>query len=283
MIMDLTKELEVPFTPAPWLPGPHWMTVYGSVARLPPIVRFRRERWELPDGDFVDVDRLPAATVDAPLVVICHGLEGSSRSGYVLGLARELSSRGWACWRSTFAAARGAQPPAALLSFGRDRRPASRDGASRRRAPRPRPWSGRLLPGGNVVCKLLAEGQLPDEVRAAAVVSVPFDLGLCCRAIDGEGFFLGVPRTVSAAAREKALKKAQRFPRELDAAAVRRARSLRGFDDAVTAPLHGFTDAMDYYTRCSSGPLLGRVDRPLHILHAEDDPLIPPEAIPPEP
>jgi hypothetical protein len=133
----------------------------------------------------------------------------------------------------------------------------------------------------NAVAKLLAEGGLPDEVRAAAVVSVPFDLGLCCRAIDSPGFFpLLYRRRFLRQLRRKALEKARRFPLEINVPAVKAARMLREFDDAVTAPLHGFADAMDYYTRCSSGPLLGRVDRPLHILHAEDDPMIPVEAIP---
>jgi predicted alpha/beta-fold hydrolase len=256
------------------------MTVYGSVARLPRRIGFRRERWELPDGDFLDVDRL-SSPPSAPLVVICHGLEGSSRSGYVLGLAADLSSRGLGVVAMNFRGCSGElnRLPRFYHSgeTGDLRYVLSRLAAE---GPRPLGLAGFSL-GGNVVAKLLAEG-VPEEVRAAAVVSVPFDLGLCCRAIDGPGFF---PRLYRARflrqLRRKALEKARRFPREIDARAVRAVRTLREFDDTVTAPLHGFSDAMDYYTRSSSGPLLGKIARPLHILHAEDDPMIPVEAIPP--
>jgi predicted alpha/beta-fold hydrolase len=270
----------VTFVPAKWLSNPHWMTVYGSVARLPRHIGFRRERWELPDGDFLDVDRL-SPTGGAPLVIICHGLEGSSRSGYVVGLAADLSSRGLGVVAMNFRGCSGElnRLPRFYHSgeTGDLRYVIERLAAEGRR--RPLGLAGFSL-GGNVVAKLLAEG-VPDEVRAAAVVSVPFDLGLSCRAIDGPGFFPRLYRErFLRRLRKKALEKARRFPREIDARAVKAARKLREFDDAVTAPLHGFADAMDYYTRCSSGPMLGKITRPLHILHAEDDPMIPVEAIP---
>jgi predicted alpha/beta-fold hydrolase len=266
------------FSPSSWLPGPHWMTVYGSVARLPPKVAFRRERWELPDGDFLDVDRLPGER----LVIICHGLEGSSRSGYVLGLARELAALGLGVAALNFRGCSGElnrlprfyhSGETGDLRYVVERLSSQHASIA---------LAGFSL-GGNVVVKYLAEGNVPDAVRAAAVVSVPFDLGLCCRAIDGPGFFPLIYRErFLRRLRRKALEKAERFPHKIDARRVRASRSLRGFDDAVTAPLHGFSDATDYYARSSAGPLLGRVDRPLHILHAEDDPLIPREAVPTE-
>jgi predicted alpha/beta-fold hydrolase len=258
------------------------MTVYGSVARLPPRVPYRRERWELPDGDFLDVDRLPGSP-DAPLVVICHGLEGSSQSGYVLGLARELASRGLAVAALNFRGCSGEMNRLPRFYHSGETGDLGQV-VARLAAERP----GRVMGlagfslGGNVVSKFLSEGRVADEVKAAAVVSVPFDLGLCCRAIDGDGFFPYVYRErFLGRLRKKALEKARRFPQILNARAVKSVRTLRGFDDTVTAPLHGFADATDYYMRCSSGPLLGKVDRPLHILHAEDDPLIPREAVPP--
>jgi predicted alpha/beta-fold hydrolase len=274
----------VTFVPARWLSNPHWMTVYGSVARLPPRVSSARERWELPDGDFLDVDRVPAATPDAPLVIICHGLEGSSRSGYVLGLALELTARGLGVVALNFRGCSGELNR--LARFYHSGETGDLAHVVRRiAAERPRRALGLagFSLGGNVVAKYLAERDVPDEVRAAAVVSVPFDLGLCCRAIDGPGFFPFVYRErFLRRLRKKAVEKASRFPRKFDVPAIRAARTLRGFDDVVTAPLHGFADAMDYYTRSSSGPLLARVNLPLFILHAEDDPLIPREAIPAE-
>src|SRR4051812_2483741 len=71
------------------------MTIYGSLARLPRRLGLTRERWELPDGDFLDVDRLKGARADAPLVIVCHGLEGSSEAGYVRGVLAEARAHEW--------------------------------------------------------------------------------------------------------------------------------------------------------------------------------------------
>ncbi len=260
------------------------MTVYGSVARLPRRLALQRERWELSDGDFVDVDRLPGARPETPLVVICHGLEGSSGSGYVLGLAGELSSLGLAVLALNCRGCSG--EPNRLPRFYHSGETGDLREVMRRLAVE---QPGRALGlagfslGGNVTVKYLAEGDLPDELKAAAVVSVPFDLELCCRAIDGPGLLAKMYRDrFLRRLKPKALAKAARFPHEIDAAAVKNARLLREFDEAVTAPLHGFADALDYYRRSSSGPLMARVARPLHVLHAEDDPMVPRQSLPVE-
>jgi uncharacterized protein len=274
--------MKTSFEPASWLPGPHLMTVYGSVARLPRNPGYRRERWELPDGDFLDVDRLPGAGPDAPVVVICHGLEGSSRSGYVVGLAEELAARGLGVLAMNFRGCSGEMNR--LPRFYHSGETGDlRHVMTRLSEEQPRRALGLagFSLGGNVAVKFLAERRVPDELRAAAVVSVPFDLGLCCRAIDAPGFAPWMYRErFLRRLRRKALQKARRFPAKIDAPAVERAQRLKDFDDAVTAPLHGFSDAVDYYTRSSSGPLIRKVDRPLFVLHAADDPLIPPEAMP---
>jgi hypothetical protein len=200
----------------------------------------------------------------------------------VLGLLRELTTRGLGAVALNFRGCSGELNRLARFyhsgETGDLRHVVARVAAERPR--RALGLAGFSL-GGNVVAKYLAEKNLPDEVRAAAVVSVPFDLGLSSLAIDGPGFFPFIYRErFLRRLRKKAIEKASRFPHLFDAPAIRAARTLRGFDDLVTAPLHGFHDAMDYYTRSSSGPLLERVKTPLFILHAEDDPLIPRDAIP---
>jgi predicted alpha/beta-fold hydrolase len=137
--------------------------------------------------------------------------------------------------------------------------------------------------GGNVAAKWLGErgADLPAEVRAGAVISVPFDLAACARALDGPGFWPLVYRErFLRMLRRKAVAKAQRFPGLLDATAVRAARTFREFDDRATAPLHGFADAGDYWSRCSAGRFLPGVRRPLLALAAADDPMVPAGALP---
>jgi predicted alpha/beta-fold hydrolase len=274
----------VPYSPARWLPGPHAMTVYARLARPLPRPRARRERVELPDGDFVDVDRFDAPEPDAPVLVVCHGLEGSSRTPYVRGVVAQALARGLGAAALNFRGCSGepnrlprfyhsgeTEDLAALVA----RLAAERPG-------RPLLLCGFSL-GGNVVAKWMGDrgAALPAEVRAGAVISVPFDLDRCCGAIDGAGAMVAVYRArFLRTLRAKALAKAARFPRAIDAAAVRAARTIRGFDAAVTAPLHGFASAEDYYARASSGPGLGRVARPLLAISALDDPMVPRDALP---
>jgi TRAP-type C4-dicarboxylate transport system substrate-binding protein len=124
---------------------------------------------------------------------------------------------------------------------------------------------------------------LPPEVRGAAVVSVPFDLARSARAIDGPGFWSWVYRErFLRRLRAKALEKAARFPDRLDAAAIRAVTTFAGFDGAVTAPLHGFASAEDYWARCSAGRFVAGVRRPLLALAALDDPMVPGDTLPVE-
>jgi predicted alpha/beta-fold hydrolase len=266
-----------------WLPGRHAQTVFAALVRLPIRLPLVRERWELPDGDFLDVDRMKAPTPDAPVVVVCHGLEGSSRAGYVRGLMRELSRRGLGAVAVNFRGCSGElnrlprfyhSGETGDLAFVVDKLRGERPG-------RALGLAGFSL-GGNVVTKYLGErgDDVVSEVRAGAVVSVPFDLSQCCRALDGPGLMAWVYRErFLKRLRAKVAAKALLVP-GVDVAAADGARNLRDFDDRVTAPLHGFVGAEDYYTRCSSGPLLPAVRRPLYILAADDDPFIPSAAIP---
>jgi predicted alpha/beta-fold hydrolase len=260
------------------------MTVYATLARPFPRPRGARERVELADGDFVDVDRFERP--GAPLLLVCHGLEGSSRAHYVRGLVSLALARGLAAAALHFRGCSGT--PNRLARFYHSGDTGDLGAVAARlvaeRPGRPIVVAGFSL-GGNVVAKWFGdEGDgLPAEVRAGAVVSAPFDLDRCCTAIDGPGVMNLVYRErFLRQLRRKALAKAARFPGALDAERVRSARTLRAFDAAVTAPLHGFASAEDYYAHASSGPVLGRVRRPLLAISAEDDPMVPPDALPME-
>ena len=272
------------YAPARWLPGPHAMTVYANLARPHPQLLATRQRWELPDGDFVDVDRIAAPDPGAPVVVVCHGLEGSSTAGYVRAFAAEARRGGLAVLAMNFRGCSGEPNRLPRLYHSGDtgdlwevvrRLAAERPG-------RPILLAGYSL-GGNVVAKLLGDrgDDLPAELRAAAVISVPFDLAASARAIDGPGFMALVYRErFLRRLRRKALEKARRFPGLVDRRAVRSARSFAEFDERVTAPIHGFAGAADYWGRSSSGRTLPGVRRPLLAVASLDDPMVPPEALP---
>jgi predicted alpha/beta-fold hydrolase len=274
------------YAPARWLPGGHAQTVFANFARPLPRPRGERERWELPDGDFLDLDRFPGPYPDAPLLVVCHGLEGSSRAPYVRGLVAAALRRGLGALALNFRGCSG--EPNRLPRFYHSGETGDLDAVVRRAAAE-RPGRPLLLAGfslgGNVVAKYLGErgDHLPGEVRAGAVVSVPFDLARSAAALDGPGLMMRVYRErFLRRLRRKALAKARRFPEAIDAGRIAAARTFAAYDDALTAPLHGFASAEDYWTRCSSARFLPAVRRPLLALSSVDDPLVPAESLPVE-
>lgn len=277
------------FAAPTWLRNPHLMTITASIARVPPRLPLRRVRWELPDGDFMDADRLDAEDdtgrgAPAPLVLICHGLEGSSRASYVLGVMEKARACGLSSVALNFRSCSGAPNRLPRLYHSGE---TSDLGHAIERLLAERPGKPLALVGfslgGNVVAKYLGErgAAVPEGVRAGAVISVPFDLAGCSDAIDGPGLAALLYRErFLRKLRPKALAKARRFPGLIDPTRVRRARLLREFDDAVTGPLHGFADAADYYARSSSGPLLAAVRRPLLLISAKNDPFVPGATLP---
>ncbi len=274
------------YAPARWLPGAHAMTVYASVARVLPGPPARRERCELPDGDFLDLDFLGTPPPDAPTLLILHGLEGSSRAPYVRGLAVLALRAGLSPVALNFRGCSGT--PNRLPRFYHSGETGDLDHVVRRlaaaRPARPVVLAGFSL-GGNVVVKYLGErgDDLPPEVRGGAGISVPFDLARTARALDAPGFWNRVYRErFLRRLRSKALAKARRFPDRLDPDAILRARTFAAYDALVTARLHGFASAGDYWTRCSSGPFVAGVRRPLLLVSAVDDPIVPGDTVPVE-
>jgi predicted alpha/beta-fold hydrolase len=275
-----------PFAPAPLLGDADVQTVFANLWRPrpgPPVVR---ERWELPDGDFLDVDRVAGPTPDAPVAVLCHGLEGDSRTPYVRGLSRALAERGLAVVALNFRGCSG-EPNRLLRSYHSGETGDLAHAVERLAAERPgRPVvvAGFSL-GGNVVTKWLGElgDAAPAALRGGAAVSVPFDLAASGARLDGPGLMSWVYRErFLRRLRGKALEKARRFPGRIDAAALARLRTFLEFDDVVTAPIHGFASAADYYGRCSSGPFVERIRRPFLVLQAADDPMVPVASVPVE-
>jgi predicted alpha/beta-fold hydrolase len=282
-----------PYRPAWWLRNGHAQTIYAALLAPRPRVRYRRERWDTPDGDFIEldwavnpaleqhrIDLMEPATV--PLVVLFHGLEGSSRSHYALALMAEVLRRGW---RGAVVHFRGCGGEANRLPRAyHSGDSAEADWILRRfateRAGTPLYAAGVSL-GGNVLLKWLGEtgADARVSVQKAAAVSAPVDLMAAGAALD-RGFNLIYRRHFLATMRKKALEKLRHYPELYDAARVRAACTLREFDDLVTAPLHGFAGVDDYWTRASSKPWLRSIAVPTLMINARNDPFLPCDAMP---
>jgi predicted alpha/beta-fold hydrolase len=249
-------------------------------------VALRRERVEMADGDFVDLDWGPeSATTSAatPLVLVLHGLEGTSSSHYVVGLVRLIAARGWRPAVLYFRSCSGELNR--LPRFYHSGDTADLDAVVCRlleREPELRLGVIGVSLGGNVLLKWLGERDVdaPKQVAGAVAISVPFDLVHCARVLD-RGFERAVYTTnFLRSLKDKVREKAKRYPGFVDVEAVLRARTFGEYDRTLTAPLHGFADEHDYWTRSSCGPYLARIRRPVLLINALDDPFVPPSALP---
>lgn len=272
-----------PFRPAPWATGPHAQTLGARVLRSALDPGLRRECWETPDGDFLDVDLGPDPGRGAPVALVLHGLEGSARRRYVLSTCRQLLRHGVRPVAMNFRGCGGT--PNRLPRFyhsGETGDPAFVLERLRRLHPgRPLGAFGFSL-GGNALLKLL--GERPDGARsladAAVAISVPFDL-----AAGGEMLESTRMGRLYAAYFLRSLRRKVRLKVELlrglvDVDGALRARTLREFDEAATAPLHGFRSADHYYARSSSAGYLPGIRIPTLLIHSMDDPFLPPSAVP---
>jgi predicted alpha/beta-fold hydrolase len=219
---------------------------------------------------------------DAPLLLALHGLEGSSSSHYLRGLLGQARARGWRALALNFRGCSG-DMNRLVRSYHSGETGDLAEMVRRARAEADRIVLAGCSLGGNVLVKWLGEqgASVPGQIKAAVALSVPFDLALSARTLDGPGFWRWVYRTrFLRTLKRKSLQKLKRFPGAAEADRIRRARTLFEFDDALTARVHGFAGAEDYYARSSSGPFLERIRVPLLLLSAADDPFIPSDCIP---
>jgi predicted alpha/beta-fold hydrolase len=267
---------DIIYSPAWWIPGGHLQTLWGKLFRRQTPAPTVLERWDTPDGDFLEIHRL-AAEPGAPRMLLLHGLEGTVRSHYAQALLNEAARRGWGADLLIFRSC-GSQPNltrrfyhsgetsdvAFVLDRILDEFPSS-----------PLALAGVSL-GGNVLLKFLGErGQnLPPQLKAAAAVSVPFDLARSSRRIN-RGFSKFYQRFFLNSLRKKAQEKALRFPDLAPQDRIAALRTLEDFDNLITGPLHGFRDAQDYYARSSSLSYLKDIKLDTLLFSAIDDPMLP--------
>ncbi len=269
------------YQPAWWLPDGHSQTLWGALARRPQLPAWSRERFELPDGDFVDLAHV--GPPDAPSVLILHGLEGELRSPPIAALLAAVAARGWHGVLMHFRGCSGETNRLARTYHAGDTADVAAVAAAlRARHPRlPLAVVGYSL-GGNVLLKYLGEKGHAAGVTGAVAISVPFDLAGAARRL-AQGFSKIYQRRLLTSLQLKARQKARHIPSPIDLTDLHRWNDFETFDNRLIAPLHGFADAADYYTRSSARQFLRGITVPTLLIHAVDDPFMSPAAIPSAP
>ena len=266
--------------PSPlWLPGGHLQTIYPATCIAKPAVVFRRERWDTHDGDFVDVDFVDGKA-GAPLVVLFHGLEGSSDSHYCRSLMAAVAARGWSGAIPHFRGCSGELNLAPRFYHSGDA--GEIDWIMRRMRAR---TGGKLYAtgaslGGNALLRWLGESQhQADFVDAAVAVSAPLNLAGGGQSLSS-GLNMVYTRMFLQTLKPKCLAKLDQFPGLFDREALLGARDLYQFDNVVTAPLHGYRDTDDYWDRASAMHVLDDITVPTLVLNARNDPFLPRRHLP---
>ena len=279
-----------------WLPGGNLQTLYPALIARRPAVEYRRERWDTPDGDFIDLDWTGDQDSglrfkdrgswiedrERPLLVLFHGLEGNSNSHYARGLMHAAAQRGW---QGVVVHFRGCSGELNRLPRAYHSGDSTEIDWILRRL-RAQHIGGPLFAvgislGGNALLKWLGEqgDAAQTVVQRAAAVSAPVDLHAAGNALE-QGFNMVYTNNFLVTMKRKSLAKLRVHPGIFDAAALSATTTLREFDDLITAPLHGYAGVDDYYTRASSKPHLAHIAVPTLLLNARNDPFLPGDALP---
>ncbi len=307
----MTASLDLTPCPAPrWLPERHSQTLFGACVAPTNKLKFLRARYDTPDGDFIDLDwAVPGLPLPArhgqdvalshtaaarwltpaeqqqlasrectPALLVFHGLEGSSQSRYAQAVASYFKTQGWIVVIAHF---RGCSGFANRLA----RAYHSGDSAEmhfifetvRQQVPGARWHAMGVSLGGNALLKYLGEyAAQATWLSAAAAVSAPLDLVAAGNHLSDNLFNREIySRYFLRSLKPKVLEKARRYPGVIDVLRVSQARDLREFDHAYTAPMHGFKDALDYWTQAASKPWLKKITVPTLVLNARNDPFLP--------
>lgn len=268
-----------------WLPGGNFQSIWPALfaARPPPeLMPYQRERWDTPDGDFIDVDVLAAARADAPMLVMFHGLEGSSGSHYALGCAQAAMARGWSFVVPHFRGCSGELNRAPRAYHSGDFEEIGWILARLRQRHQGTILAVGISLGGNALLRWAEElgGQAARVVAAVASVSSPLDLAASGWAL-GRGFNrLVYTRMFLKTMKPKAMQKLAQHPGLFNASALHAARDLYEFDNVFTAPLHGFKNTEDYWSRASAKPHLHQIRIPALVVNARNDPFVPAWCLP---
>lgn len=250
----------------------HLATIYSGLFRNRPGLNFERERLELPDGDFMDLDWSFGQSPAQGVVVLLHGLEGDAQRPYMAWSAERFNAYGYDACAVNFRGCSG-EPNRLFRSY--------HSGATEdldtvvQHIVKNKKYSALYIQGfslgGNLCLKYLGEGNaLPNELKAAIAVSAPCDLYSSLRQLLSAENMLYARRFKKHLVAKLHIKQ-QHFPDSISTADIRRVRTLKDFDDIYTSRAHGFTDALDYYRQCSSLQFLKNIRIPTLIINAKND------------
>jgi uncharacterized protein len=277
-LMNFTAE---PFTAPWWLRSPHAQTIGARLLRRRKPEGIRRERVITPDDDFLDLDFAGDFSNPYAIVLLQHGLEGSALRGYALNVYHELNQRGVAAVGLNFRSCSGELNRAQrLYHSGETEDTRFVVQLLQKRYPNASIGAIGFSLGGNALLKYLGEQGAATPLACAVAVSVPYDLGAGADHLDTTAMGRFYTRLFVKNLVKKSQSKADLIASSCDFERGLRAQSFREFDDAITAPLHGFLHADDYYERSSSGQFLPLIRIPTLLLHSEDDPFLPAGCIP---
>ncbi|MEJ8836930.1 YheT family hydrolase [Ramlibacter sp. AN1133] len=283
---SFTSEFMQAYSAPWWLPGGNLQTIWPAVfahRTRGPVPAYRRARWPTPDGDFVDLDFLANdVSTRRPLIVLFHGLEGSSRSHYSEAFA-DVAWRGKLTYVVPHFRGCSGEPNLAPRAYHSGDHEEVDFILRRLRQQHKGPIVAvGVSLGGNALLRWAAEvGDRGAEIaQAVAAVSSPLDLMAGGYRI-GRGFNRMVYTTMFLhTMKPKALQKWAQHPGLFDRDALMRARDLYEFDSIFTAPVHGFTSTEDYWSRASAKPHLHRIRIPALALNALNDPFVPAASLP---
>ncbi|MBS1272210.1 MAG: 2-succinyl-6-hydroxy-2,4-cyclohexadiene-1-carboxylate synthase [Candidatus Marinimicrobia bacterium] len=268
------------YNPPFLLKSGQFQTVWPTLTRKVSGVKYSRERIDTPDGDFLDLDW---STQDSEqLVILLHGLEGSSNTHYMRGMAKAFYDESWDVLAMNFRGCSGEMnrlPRSYHSGATEDLRTVLEHVQGRHHYEVIVPVGFSL--GGNLTLKYLGESgrELPEQVKAGVGISVPCDLADSSKQISEPQNYLYEKRFLLRLKRKIRLK-AGMFPEDIDYDKVRRIKKLKEFDDLYTAPIHGFEDAQHYYAECSARRYLADIRCPTLILSAANDPILTEECYP---
>jgi predicted alpha/beta-fold hydrolase len=266
-----------------WLPGGHLQTIYPAKFIDTPAVTLKRERWDTPDRDFIDVDFVEGLP-GKPLLVLFHGLEGSSSSHYARSILKHIESLGWSGAVPHFRGCSGELNSGPRFYHSGDsgeidwilhkmvRHPLYRNASNF--------FVAGVSLGGNALLRWL--GEYPEDsgfVDAACAISAPLDLAAGGAALS-RGINMMYTHSFLQTLKPKCIKKLEQFPQLFDREKMLKARNLYEFDNIVTAPLHGYRNTDDYWDRASAKHVLSSIVVPTLILNARNDPFLPSRHLP---
>lgn len=268
------------FKPAWWLLNPHLQTLWPVFCRRPVKgMPMQKERFELPDGDFIDLVWV-GKEKQGPLIILLHGLEGSVQSPYAQGMLQAIHQRGWRGVLMHFRGCSG-EPNRTVRSYhsGETQDLGLIVAALHEREPDTLLAAVGFSLGGNVLLKWLGETADHNPLAAAAAVSVPFELHKSANRMQ-QGFSRLYQRHFLQCLHKRLSHQFQVYPASFQMPALNELKSMWEFDDKITAPLHGFSSVHEYYSISSSRQYLNKIQVPTLIVHSKDDPFMSPDCIP---